>query len=118
MNVDEAHQLFEALSTGDQRKAIRFAAVYADDCKRRGKTPRDIAGWLKARTFDWLETAAAAPAPTDQRVGNSTVFVGAGTAAFVAWVRAGHKPGLNFSTCPMTGATGWWFPTTFPLEEM
>jgi hypothetical protein len=117
MNVNEAYRLFEALSVADRRKAIRFASIYAADCKRRGKTqPRDIAGWLGTRTFDRLEMAVV-PAPAGPRAGSPTVFVGADTAGFAAWVRAGHKPGLNFSRCPMTGATGWWFPSKFPPEK-
>ncbi len=113
MAVDEAEELFEALSIKDRLKAIRFAKIYSEDLKRRGKShARDIAAWLKGRAFDKLEAALGLKA---RSIGlpKPQVFVARGTDAWKAWTNSRVRP------LPVTthgGQTGWWFPDSLPAS--
>jgi hypothetical protein len=115
MRVSEARKAGEALSLKDRARALRWAAAYADDLKRRGATrPVDAARWLRERRFDDVEQVKAGQAKA-QGLAAPKVFVAKGTRAWDAWVARGHKPGLAYSRgMPGDSRTGWWFPTLWP----
>ena len=80
---------FAKLGSSDRELAIRRAGKYASDCARDGvQLPRHEARWLRQREFETaqIENAEA------QAVG---LTVAAGTRAFDAWVKFGHKQTLT-----------------------
>lgn len=112
MSVSEVRRAGAALSLKDRAKALRWAAEYAADLKRRGATrPLDAARWLRERRFAEVEAIKDGRAKAIG-LGKSLVFVAQGTRAWQAWVAHGHKPGLNTST--HQGRNGWWFPALWP----
>lgn len=112
MTVADARRVAAGLSIKDRARALRWAAEYSADLKRRGGTrPLDAARWLRERRFDEVERIKGGHA---KAIGleKPMVFVAKGTRAWDAWVARGHKPGLDFSR--RAGKTGWWFPSLWP----
>ena len=115
MRISEARKAAEPLSLKDRAKALRWAAVYAADLKRRGATrPVDAAKWLRERRFDDVGEVEAAKAKA-QGLDKPLVFVAKGTRAWDAWVSRGHKPGLDYAKPPGGRVgSGWYFRSLWP----
>jgi hypothetical protein len=70
---------FRALPIKDQLKAIRIAAIYAENCKaEKRKHPRDAEQWLRDREFDELARTEQASAEA-QGLKKPLVFVRKGS---------------------------------------
>ena len=115
MRISEARKAAEPLSLKDRAKALRWAAAYAADLKRRGATrPVDAAKWLRERRFADVGEVETAKAQA-QGLAKPLVWVVKGTRAWDAWVSRGHKPGLDYSRPPVGKPQGgWWFPSLWP----
>ena len=115
MDPDEARKVAAELSIRDRAKALRWAAAYAADLKRRGATrPLNAAKWLRERKFEAVEKVRTVQAQSQGFV-KPVVWVAKNTRAWDAWVSRGHKPGLDYSTPPVGKPRGgWYFPSLWP----
>jgi hypothetical protein len=124
MSRGAAWREFEKLSINDQERAMREAVGYASVCKLRSvRQPLHLATWLRDREFDnaprGSAKASGSASVADAKgqsvsVTKACVFVESGTGVFEAWVKAGHRPLLNFSHDESGRKTGWYFPSQFP----
>ena len=114
MSLLNARAAWGELSIKDRAKVLRWVTVYANDLKRRGGTrPLDAARWLRTRRFEEIEAQQTGKAQA-QGLAAPRVYVVKGTRAWEAWLRAGHKPGLDHATGPDGKRNGWWMPTLWP----
>jgi len=112
MSLSEALAQGRKLSIKDRAKALRWAGEYAADVRKRGATrPLDAARWLRERRFDEIDRLKGGQAKAQGRE-RPMVHVAVGTRAWDAWIRHGHKPGLNMSR--HQGKNGWFFPSLWP----
>lgn len=116
--VEAARRLFRRLNADDRVAAVRFAAAYVGEVRRRGKIVCYASTWLRDRGWEALAKAAER---TGAAEGHAKVWVIKGSQAWDHWEAhykrtKGIGPPSTMRTDPKTGRAthGWQFPTLFP----